>query len=307
MKTYGLSKLERWILYPLLLALFVTVSFFDLPITQTLYDPTNFFGRLFEFIGEQPFQLIGVIASFLLFRFRDKSTKVRNVLYGILFVFLAVFFAVYAGGQFFSYAKDLSANPKDFWQALPIALFLVIFILYMVAGALIAHYLKVENEKDVFAFALGVVILYVLVWVVMTGLKTIWQRPRWRYLVSATVDPAARFKSVWQPSPAWPFRSNYASFPSGHTMNAVGTLCLTTFFSTHMKIGKPIYYRIGGYLWAFLVALSRIIVGAHFASDVTMGFLLGTALYDVTYSLIVPWIYGRLNAKKSDGVAEKVA
>lgn len=297
-RCYGLTKRERFLLYPVLIGLFVFLAFYDLPITQALYDPRNAFGRIFEFLGEQPFQFFAVLASALLFRLRDRSTLWKNILFGVLFAILAIFFTGYGGGQFYSYSKALKF-------AYPEVLFVVVLLLYLVVAFAIAYILPIEDPKDIIAFCLGVVLLYLFIWLVMTGLKTIWQRPRWRYLLTFTVRPEDYFVPVWMPSPSWPFRSDFASFPSGHTMNAVGTLCLTVFFSQHFKIGKPIYYRIGAYLWTALVALSRIIVGAHFASDVTMGFLLGVLLYDLTYTYLVPHLYSLLNKKKTSEQVKK--
>ena len=122
MKYKPLSNKERFIVYPLLVAVFIAVSFFDLPVTQALYNPSDIFGRVFEFIGEQPFQFFAVLSSVILFRFRDKSVLWKNILFGFLSAILAVFFAGYAGGQFFSYAKDLG------WGKLYWAFFLILFI-----------------------------------------------------------------------------------------------------------------------------------------------------------------------------------
>ena len=47
-----LHKLERFIVYPFLVGLLVLFAFYDLPIMQNLYDPTNIFGRLGENVSE---------------------------------------------------------------------------------------------------------------------------------------------------------------------------------------------------------------------------------------------------------------
>lgn len=73
----------------------------------------------------------------------------------------------------------------------------------------------------------------------------------------------------------------WTSFPSGHTSTAVAmALCLSTFFPRLW----PLWW--GG---ASLVALSRVVVGAHFPSDLIGG------LY-VTW-LVVRWLDGRFARK----------
>lgn len=77
----------------------------------------------------------------------------------------------------------------------------------------------------------------------------------------------------------WQFHSRFHSFPSGHstTIAALGTACSLMWPRTR---------------WFFLliitvVAISRVIVGAHYLSDVMIGVYLG---FLVTY-----WLYERFN------------
>jgi membrane-associated phospholipid phosphatase len=78
-----------------------------------------------------------------------------------------------------------------------------------------------------------------------------------------------------RPSPLGPFayepfswRPQYASLPSGHTLTA---------FAALVAIGA-LFPRARPFLWgfAFLIALSRIVVTAHYASDVIAGAVVGT-------------------------------
>jgi membrane-associated phospholipid phosphatase len=78
-----------------------------------------------------------------------------------------------------------------------------------------------------------------------------------------------------RPSPLGPFayepfswRPQYASLPSGHTLTA---------FAALVAIGA-LFPRARPFLWGFalLIALSRIVVTAHYASDVIAGAAVGT-------------------------------
>ena len=78
------------------------------------------------------------------------------------------------------------------------------------------------------------------------------------------------------------------SYPSGHTMAAVsmyGMLIYLVYKSNILKKYKIMLYIFLGLL-PILIALSRIYLGAHFASDVTGAFLLSTSLLLIEISII---------------------
>lgn len=74
--------------------------------------------------------------------------------------------------------------------------------------------------------------------------------------------------SVWQ-FDLFAWTSNAASFPSGHATTAFAVATALTLLGGRRVM--PFAFAV-----AFLVALSRIIVGAHFASDVVAGAIFGT-------------------------------
>jgi membrane-associated phospholipid phosphatase len=76
------------------------------------------------------------------------------------------------------------------------------------------------------------------------------------------------------------FSSKYHAFPSGHT--ASSTAFFVALFLARKKIGAPLL------LIPILIALSRMIVGAHYLSDVTFAAILG-----VICALIVTRFVGR--------------
>jgi undecaprenyl-diphosphatase len=78
------------------------------------------------------------------------------------------------------------------------------------------------------------------------------------------VRPSAQGPFAYEP---FSWRPDYASLPSGHT---------TTAFAALVAIGA-IFPRARAFLWgyALLIALSRIVVTAHYASDVVAGAAVG--------------------------------
>lgn len=61
-----------------------------------------------------------------------------------------------------------------------------------------------------------------------------------------------------------------SSFPSGHTLEAFAMATAIAFTISNRKITILIF------LWAFLVAYSRMILGVHYPSDILGGLLIGS-------------------------------
>jgi undecaprenyl-diphosphatase len=79
------------------------------------------------------------------------------------------------------------------------------------------------------------------------------------------------------------------SFPSSHAVNNVAVATLFAFF---YRRARPWLY-----LWAFLVAFSRVAVGVHFPSDIIGGALIGSGvaaavlwLWRLAGTSIAPWL-----------------
>ena len=70
------------------------------------------------------------------------------------------------------------------------------------------------------------------------------------------------------------------SFPSGHTMHAV---CFTWIaVSYHPELAAPLVP------FTLLVALSRVILGLHYPTDVAAGALLGAVLAITSLAIVAP-------------------
>ena len=86
-------------------------------------------------------------------------------------------------------------------------------------------------------------------------------------------------------------------FFSAHAANAFG-LATSTYLG--LKADKSRNYRWYGtfmYIWAFLVAVSRIFVGKHFLGDVIVGTLVGLSAGFV-FGLIASWVIRNIFTKK---------
>lgn len=280
-----ITKIERFIIYPVLVGLVVLFAFFDLDITHALYNPDNIFGKIGECIAEAPFNILAAYACLMLFKTRDKEIKGRNIGFGILYMVLAIFFAGYNGGRIISYTPNYGMSTWLRWLLAVVAALFSFGLAYLLAWKT-----KIEDRKKIVAVCLFIVLLWVATLLTMNFFKFIWHRPRWRYIVTLDGDPDQYFQPIYVIGCNGTLSSNYASFPSGHTLNAIGviSICLLCYCIPSFKnVGLPL--RLFAYLWAILCALSRVIRGAHFSTDVTSGFLLGFLMFDLFSAFLFPF------------------
>jgi membrane-associated phospholipid phosphatase len=83
-------------------------------------------------------------------------------------------------------------------------------------------------------------------------------------LATGRARPSVKTEAHWN-GPR--YSSKYHAFPSGHT--ASSTAFFVALFLKRKKIGAPLL------LIPVLIALSRMVVGAHYLSDVTFAAILG--------------------------------
>ncbi len=281
-----ITKYERFIIYPLLLGLLVLFAFFDLDITHALYGSNMIVGRIGELFVEFPFQLVAVYAAVLLFRARPKDTKAKNIGFGVLFMFFAIGFSIYSGGRIISY------TPNYGW---PTYLRWIVAVIFALGNFLLSGFLAlktpIEDNKKIITYGTFVICMWFAVLILMNVLKFFWHRPRWRYILTLEGDPDSYFVPFYLLGCNGTLSTNYASFPSGHTMNALGvvSISLIGYLIPYWK-NKGLLLRIICYVWTILSGTTRIIVGAHFASDVTGGFLFCFLLFDLMSTFFFPFL-----------------
>ena len=83
------------------------------------------------------------------------------------------------------------------------------------------------------------------------------------------------------------------SFPSGHTV-ALFEMAICVAYST---MRRSRLWGVLAYLYAFVIAYSRLYVGVHYPSDVIAGIVIGT-VDGILAILLVNWIYRKFFDKK---------
>lgn len=258
-----------WITTGILVTLMVAGSIWDYALSQILFAPSSTYGAVFAAFGEAPAFLALVMASALLIRHRNRERTVIGVLQIIAATFLLALGSAAAAYM-----------PSRYLEASPVLLAAI--GLALVAGTFVATWRLSAQTSRRTAMRLALILFLVpFIEILLVNIvKIFWERPRMR-MIEATPD--AHFMSWWMPGfdgkdalmSAGIEGEEFKSFPSGHTANAAVAMMLAMFarMSDTLRPRANLLFAIG-LVWALLVALSRIIMGAHFLTDVTMGLTL---------------------------------
>ena len=253
----------------LIAVLFVLGGIFDLAIAERVYQPDNFMAKLFESVGIFPpflFVACTFTVLFFLVRFEDKYRVLKQVLCVIAVIIAYFIFAYMASEVYFedfawrmivtvTAALSFTALSFIFFRNVPREKFrkLAVFLIFASIVSLISSLLTVHT------------------------LKYFWGRPRYRELVE---EGLAAF-TPWYKINGFSLHGHH-SFPSGHTCSATNLLVFLALEEVFPEVAsrkKTIALVVGMYI--FTMAYSRLVMGAHFLSDVTAGFFIGFITYAV--------------------------
>ena len=266
-------KIGLWIAGVAVFVILLTVAgLFDLQISQGLYNENSFFGWFFAYLGDGIGYFMMLIAMVILINCTDRRGT-RPYLWWIAAA--GVFAAVFVNLYWFSEAFFREEIAHAWVYAGAIALFFTPIIIWLTD--------KIDKDlmKKLALFALFIILVVGISQVITQGLKLIWCRLRFRNMVDG-----AGFTPWWHPNLTKAGREHliaagsylpedaFKSFPSGHTASAAtlfSLIILPYIFKDKMpKWGVIMCYVIPWTVTA-VIALSRIVNGAHFLSDVTFG------------------------------------
>ncbi len=270
-----MSKQEKIIIPIIGIILLSIFTFTDLQISQTLFTK-NLFGRIFEVIGELPFTFIAVLGFMLLFRFRSRKNTAVSILLGIIYGIFTLLFSIMGGFMSWNYLHENIAGA-------PQALAFLFTAIILIAAYFLIRLVPAENAKEAVTFAIIAIFYFIVVIIVMNTLKGMWGRMRIREMT----DPITEFTRWYVITNRGGFNNIYASFPSGHSMNAAGTIAFSLLpsFIPNLK-NKEKLIKIICYVYMILCAISRVVMGAHFASDTTAGILLSLLIFEIVRTIV---------------------
>ena len=251
-------------------------TFLDQQITAKIGNYNNMFGILFTAFGPIFSLAIGSLAGAMLFFMPKHQTKWIDITCRMLGIVAFVGFTLFSIKEGFAYV-DFPRMQKDAgtYKALVAVLIGLIDLCILIFTNL---YIKKLDEKMIIRTVLIIFIIFAAWFFVSEVMKYLASRPRPRVLDS---NPDIAYRAWYELHPFQAFKDPYKdckSFVSGHSFNSA---CLITILPLVSTIGKKenndyvqIIAIIVGGLWAFVVALSRIMARAHFMSDVMGGILL---------------------------------
>lgn len=249
-------------------------SFSDYQISSALFNSSSLFGRFIEAAGELPFELTASIAGVMLVRAVRPDSRGSKWL-AVLGILVNVGLAGY----------EIIGSLRVGGKLIAVQLVLT-FVLVIVANLIVYRLTRTTEPDELTRWALMVLAVWIAQAIILNAIvKPLWSRPRMRVI---EVTPGLNFQPWWvigNPD-KWAYiaagviKDGFKSFASGHTAHAAIGLMLAGLPTVAFK-EKPSRRRV--VFWtaavvAALVAFGRIVIGAHFLSDVSCGFALVLAL-----------------------------
>ena len=243
----------------------------DYNVSLALVNRDSIWAEFFNMFGEMP-AFAGLLASIAFsYGARKRKNNFLNIVYSILafpFMLLLTYAIVFMPIRYiYEFAED------GIPQGIHILAFVLTAVLY--AGVVYAVFkVKPETHRK-YRRASGIIALLVVVEIIIVNLfKSLWARPRMRSIASFE-----EFRYWWQINgPVSVMEEELKSFPSGHTANAFVMVAFLSFLDRN----KTKLYRnfaIFGFAWGILTAVSRVVLGAHFLSDVVFSGYITVVLY----------------------------
>lgn len=254
-----------------LVILLTIFTFTDLKISMTVYNPESSFGHFFEAFGELPGALIGVFSLAALITTGKYNAKWKTILFNIILGVLLIMFSFMA-----------AVMPMNYLGGIKMPVAGILAAVYAIAALWITKILSKEENKNLRQAAIIGILTFVAAILVINIVKMFWGRLRFRSMKA----PYNEF-SLWFIPQGLTTNNEYMSFPSGHSANSAVILWITLLptFVAHLR-GKEKYLKIIAGAWIGMVMVSRVIMGAHFPTDVTVG----ASISIICFYLISKWV-----------------
>ncbi len=260
----------------------IAASLYDLEIDKALNNPKDPFSNWFYFTGEMPGKILMPFAGLFIYYFGEK--KISKYV-GLLFTIGgSIYFGFYSG----TYIFRESENKK---------MYMIFCLIYGLGYGLflltIGKYIKIPDKIKkpvVMAGYAGIAATFIQLGII-EGSKIIWGRVRFRDLLSdGSFD---RFTPWYHPNGI----NGNKSFPSGHTAGAGISyiMMLLPSLSEKYKNKFALCFAVP-FVYTSIVAYTRLVMGAHYLSDVAVG---GTVSFTIVVVMMAIMDYKNKNILQS--------
>lgn len=269
----------------ILIALTIFGSVFDLEIANAIYigqtPSENLFGIIVSYIGIIPtfvgWSFLGASILCLSKKQVENLTKRRwlTVLAILLFVISFFYFCTTL------YVSNLNAFEVHFSVAYPLGsaiLFVAAYFGYKLS--------QMSEDSELLKKTLFLVAISLVTLLIISATKELMCRPRFRFVLAT--DNIEYFKNWWQSGRAIKTSlgmgiesDEFASLPSGHSAYSMFAIFMFPALAEYIRgIKKFKIYLFGlGFAWWVITALSRLTLGAHYLTDVTIAGLVTILAY----------------------------
>lgn len=293
----------------ILLILVIIGSFLDLEISTNLSNQDSLFGKIFESFGQVLGFCMGSVGGAMICAPLFKSQNKKNKIFGAIIALVCFF-----GFPYFIKGSISGKSGYSWYIGNTLGYFIAVIISTI---SYFASYYLIDKDVDKKILIKNglIIILTLVVSVVLINyfLKFLAYRPRYRAMAwdNALLNTKAIGTSYYQnwwnfsffKTPQWAStldipKDYIKSWPSGHTSCAACVLTIPFFTSV---IKKPTKLKTNicfyvGVVYTFIVAFARIIIGAHFLSDVAWGYLVTIIVLVIVILLMTN------NKKKSEKI-----
>lgn len=273
----------------ILFALTICGSFYDLAIAKIVYlgetPEENIFGIIFSYIGIIPtfvgWSFLGS-GIFYLSKKQIENTKKRRWLIAFAILLFVLSFFYFCNTLYLS-----TANKFKMHFALAYSIGIAVICIATYLGYKFSK--KCENSKllSELLFLSAVSLLTLLI---ISITKELMCRPRFRFVLA--MDNLDYFRNWWQSGRtikkslgANIVTDEFASLPSGHSAYSLFAIFLfpTLADYSHRLKKYRTYFFAFGFVWWAMTALSRLTIGAHYLTDITIAGLVTILAYLIVF------------------------
>ncbi|MEG0592769.1 MAG: phosphatase PAP2 family protein [Coprobacillus sp.] len=261
------NKRNCIIIFSVLFFLMIIGSCFDYQISSYLYNENSVIGVALASYGQVPAMLCSSIGGTLLLRITSTNSKIKIVL-SYLFCLILNLFAI----------MGITMDPMLYIPGISFYLSVTIAVILVIGVDIIIWKLTKETDKKILKRFIIVILAVMFIEIIFINIvKVPWARPRMRMLAHQEL---ATFQPWWIIGSEMKDHllslgvaaEEFKSFPSGHSGNAACAMLLGVLPILSVKLkGKENILFLSGIIFTMIVAFSRIIMGAHFLTDITIG------------------------------------
>lgn len=256
------------IIFVAILWIFFAIFFgvFDLIISIQVVDSDSNWAYFVEKFGELPGYLTILLAVFLYKMERRDNRKKIELFYTTIWFFVLLFLI-------YSITERILKDQIFYVTYRYVIIFIISFIIVIFERITnIEGYLNVQPYTVFSRITLILAILNPLLFV--QTVKILWGRVRFRNLTTGYSD----YTPWYLPQGI----TGHRSFPSGHAAMGWMLLPLTLFLDSRSRRVKFLI-SILIVSWGLFVALGRVVIGAHYASDVLFSSTFGVLSFFLSY------------------------